>query len=234
MEKDPKFVGDLTIAIYGVIAKSGMTYSKENAKKVLESLGEFAATFSLFSDLDFDEFLVSSKQSHEKISKDESILTVKETYKNKVAEREQAKEQSKEQSYENVESLSGFKDKKFVKDSLFGRDVSYAQTMFEDIYDKLLDLMEEKNVYVFDMPVVIGCLGAVGAYFSEIYNVDKNLIVKIVTEYYKSLEDYDKLSDTEKETILSSYQPREDDKEEVSKNATVINFPTKKGPYNLN
>ena len=229
MEKDSKLIAELTLAIYSVIGKTGLEYNKDNAKKVIDALASICSTFCMFSDLDFDEFISNAKEIYETDSKDDGFLSIKEEFKNKAA-----KMQSSKKETSNVESLSGFKDKKFVKDSVFGRDVSFAQTMFEDIYSKMMDIMQDKNLLTTDMPVMIGCLGAVGAYFSEIYDVDKDLITKTITEYYKSLENYDKLNDVEKEKVLSSYQPKENLKDEFSKDATVINFPSKKGPYNLN
>lgn len=229
MEKDSKLIAELTLAIYNVIGKNGLEYNKDNAKKVINALASVCSTFCMFSDLNFDEFIDYSKESYEESSKDKSILLLKEEFKIKAAELQSSKKETS-----NVESLSGFKDKQYVKDSLFVKNISFAQTMFEDIYSKMMDIMQEKNLLISDMSVMIGCLGAVGAYFSEIYDVDKDLIVKTINEYYKSLEDYDKLNDLEKEKVLSSYQPKENLKDELSKDATVINFPSKKGPYNLN
>lgn len=229
-EVDSTLLYDLTVAVYSVINKNKLEPSKENAEKIVTALGEFCSSLCAISNLDIDDFTGNVKEVYEEISGSESLVKYRDEFegKSRVKEAEPV-----DNTYENVESLSGFKDKKFVKDSIFGADISYAQTMFESVYDKMLDIMQEKNVMTSDMPVMIGCLGAVGAYFSEIYNVDKDLIVKTINEYYKSLEEYETLSDSEKEAVLSSYQPN-DKVKEVSKDATVIKFPSKKGPYNLN
>ena len=173
-------IADLTAAVYSVIGKNKLDYTKENATKVIRSLANICSSLCAISQLDFDTFLQEAKESHDDFRKSGLL----DTYQKKYQVKESSMILTNESQVKSPLDLS-------LENSSDSEAIKFSTNIFNLVFDKCVDIMEEKTLLVSDMPLLIGCLGAVGTYFCKTYNVSKDILISTIENYNTAMDSYD-------------------------------------------
>ena len=176
-------IADLTAAVYSAIGKNKLDYSKENATKVIHALANICSSLCAISKLDFDTFLQEAKDSHDEFLKSDVLGTLQEKYP--VKDSSNISTDVAEYVGKQSTICSVIENKTATESTSFSTDV------FNLVFDKCIEIMEEKDLLVADMPLLIGCLGSMGAYFSNFYNVNRNILTTTISNYYQAMDSYE-------------------------------------------
>lgn len=183
-------LSDLTAAIYTVISKNNLDYSKENATKVVTALGNICSTLCAISNVDLDLFLQEVKSSHDEFIKSDLI----ELYQKRFPIKESLEkdinllEKDLDLLEKDIDLMTSEFNLEQKTSSITSDAVAFSADIFNTVYLKSINIMEEKNLLIADMPLLIGCIGAVAAYFCKIYNVKKDILTNTIDSYYSALD----------------------------------------------
>ena len=178
-------IADLTAAVYSVIGKNKLEYTKENATKVINALANVCSSLCAISKLDFDVFLQEAKDSHDEFMKSDVLGALREKYP--VKDSSDVSTNVAEYAGKQSTICSVIEN----KTALTPEGTSFSTDVFNLVLDKCVEIMEEKQLLIADMPLLIGCLGSMGAYFSNIYNVSRDVLTTTISNYYNAMDSYD-------------------------------------------
>lgn len=177
-----KLIADLTAAVYSVIGKNKLDYTKENTVKVVLTLANICSSLCAISEIDFDTFLQEAKVSHDDFMKSDLIADLQKQYP--VKDSSTSSFEVKEYAGKQAELCSVIE----TKSPEFN---SFSTTVFNLVFDKCIEVMEEKKLLISDMPVLIGCLGSLAAYFTSLYSVNRDVLTNAIINYYHAMDSYD-------------------------------------------
>lgn len=206
-------IAQLTEAVYEVVGKNKLAYNKENVNRIINSLANVCSTLCALSKIDIEEFISTAKSSHEEFLKSDTLTKIQEKYP--LREPQDLPESSPPST--GVMKSSSSEDEY----------ISFSTNLFNLVYEKLIQVMEEKQLLIADMPLLVGCIGSMAAYFSNIYGIKKDVLTNTIDNYYKA---------------MGSYEPDKNLDENVAKlksslkldNPVVDSSSKKKNSYGLN
>ena len=175
-------IADLTAAVYSVIGKNKLDYTKENSVKVVLALANICSSLCAIAKLDFDTFLQEAKVSHDDFMKSDLIVDLQKQYPVK----DSAATSSEVNDYAGKQSKLCY-----VIETKSPEFSSFSTSVFKLVFDKCMEIMEEKKLLISDMPVLIGCLASIAAYFTSFYSVNREVLTDAIINYYQAMDSYD-------------------------------------------